>query len=398
MSIEPRKEKKGETGEVRSLPKELWPSADRSAWEAACRPGLRLIRGGAASHMRPVTQKDLAKRYGYFLDFLCRFGRIDLDANAGAQVTLENIEQYVDELKKRVSSVTVYGSIQKLRSFTQLIAPDCDLAWLKEIERELCSQIRPKSKWDRVVLAEVISETALTLIAEAELSVKLPKLSRARMVRNGLMLPLLAQYPIRLKNFAALELGRSLVKIDETWWILLTAAETKEKRADERPIEHEIAEALEKYLDEYRPILCRGTAQTNALWVGIDGTAMAECSIRETVTETTRSVLGVAINPHLFRTAASTTAAIHAADKPHLGSAVLHHSHPTVTLENYCSSLCRARFQTLLDSHSAAKRRRSLGNRIVQLFLRADACALYETFLSSPQTRLSGSALPTSLK
>jgi len=138
--------------------------------------------------MRPVTQKDLAKRYGYFLDFLCRFGRIDLDANAGAQVTLENIEQYVDELKKRVSSVTVYGSIQKLRSFTQLIAPDCDLAWLKEIERELCSQIRPKSKWDRVVLAEVISETALTLIAEAELSVKLPKLSRARMVRNGLML------------------------------------------------------------------------------------------------------------------------------------------------------------------------------------------------------------------
>ena len=47
---------------------------------------------------------------------------------------------------------------------------------------------------------------------------------------------LLAQYPIRLKNFAALELGRSIVKIGETWWILLTAAETKEKRADERPI------------------------------------------------------------------------------------------------------------------------------------------------------------------
>jgi hypothetical protein len=77
--------------------------------------------------------------------------------------------------------------------------------------------MRPKSKWDRVVLAEVIVEAGLTLIAEAELPVKLPKLTRARMVRNGRMLAVLAQCPIRLKNFAALEIGRSIVKIDDTW-------------------------------------------------------------------------------------------------------------------------------------------------------------------------------------
>jgi site-specific recombinase XerD len=335
MSTELKKEETGEAGQVRSLPKELWPLADRTTWEAACRPGVRLTRGGAASHMRSVTQNDLAQRYGYFLDFLSRSGQLDPQAEAGAHVTVQNVEQYVEELKKRVSSVTVYGSIQKLRRVTQLIAPEWELAWLMEIERELLSPMRPKSKWDRVVLGEVISEAGLTLIAEAELAVQLPKLTRARLVRNGLMLALLAQYPIRLKNFAALELGRSIVKVDDTWWILLTAAETKEKRADERPIEDEIEKALDKYLEVYRPILCRGTTNTNALWLGIDGTAMAEYSIREVITETTRSTLGVAISPHLFRTSASTTAAIHAGDKPHLGSAILHHSHPTVTLENY---------------------------------------------------------------
>jgi integrase len=282
-----------------------------------------------------VTQNDLASRYGYFLDFLSRSRRLDPEAGAGAHVYLENVEQYVDELKNRVSSVTVYGSIQKLRRMTQLVALDKDVGWLIEIERELCTQMRPRSKWDRVILAEVISEAGLTLIAEAELALQMPKLTRARLVRNGLMLALLAQYPIRLKNFAALELGRSIVKVGETWWILLTAAETKEKRADERPIEHEIAKTLDKYLEVYRPILCRGTANIDALWIGIDGTAMAGCSIREVVTETTRSALGVAISPHLFRTAASTTAALHAGDKPHLGSALLHHRHPTVTLENY---------------------------------------------------------------
>jgi site-specific recombinase XerD len=203
-----------------------------------------------------------------------------------------------------------------------------------EIEHELFSQMRPKSKWNRVVLAEVISEAGLTLIAEAELSVKLPKLTRARMVRNGLMLALLAQYPIRLKNFAALEIGRSLIKIDDKWWIVLTATETKEKRADERPIEEDIGDAIDKYLKFHRPILARGRDNTNALWLAIDGEAMAQCSVAEVITETTRSTLGVAISPHLFRTAAAT-AAIHAGDKPHLGSALLHHSHPAVTLENY---------------------------------------------------------------
>jgi integrase len=336
MSIEPPKEGTAGAGQVRSLPKELWPLADRTAWEAACRPGIRLTRGGAASHLRPVTQNDLAKRYGYFLDFLSRSGRLDPEAKPGAHTTLENVEPYVEEPKRRVSSVTVYGSIQKLRRITQLIAPPKhDLVWLIEIERQLFSQMRPRSKWDRVVLAEVIIEAGLTLIAEAELAVKLPKLTRARMVRNGLMLGLLAQCPIRLKNFTALEIGRSIVKTGNTWWILLTASVTKEKRADERPIEEDIGDAIDKYLKLYRPILARGSDNTNALWLAIDGEAMAQCSVAEVIAETTRSTLGVAISPHLFRMAAATTAAIHAGDKPHLGSALLHHSHPVVTLENY---------------------------------------------------------------
>jgi hypothetical protein len=320
---------------IRSLPKVLWPSADRAAWETACRSGVRLNRGGAASHLRPITQNDLARRYGYFLDFLSRSRRLDPEAEAGAHVTLENIEPYVEELKGRVGSVTVYGSIHKLRRTTQLIAPERDITCLMEIERDLLSQTRPKSKWDRIVLSEVIIEAGLTLIAEAELAAKLSKLTRARMVRNGLMIALLGQCPIRLKNFAGLEIGRSIIKIDDTWWILLTAAETKEKRADERPIEEDIGEAIDKYLEVYRPILTGGADNTKALWFGINGQAMAQCSVGEVITETTRSTLGVAINPHLFRTAGATTTAVHAGDKPHLGSALLHHRHPTVTLENY---------------------------------------------------------------
>ncbi len=151
---------------VRSLPIELWPSAERAAWEGACQPNVRLKRGGAASHFRPVTRNDLAKRNGLFLDSLLRSGRLDMQAGAGAQVTPNNVDAYVAELKSRVSSVTVYGCIRKLRRFVQLIAPHRDLDWLIAIERHLFSEMRPRAKWDRVVSTDVLSDAGLTLMAK----------------------------------------------------------------------------------------------------------------------------------------------------------------------------------------------------------------------------------------
>jgi integrase/recombinase XerD len=94
-------------GGVRSLPDALWPAADRAAWGEACRPRVRLQRGGVASHLRPVVQHELRKRYGLFLDFVSRSGRLDMNAPAAAHVTRENVEAYVAELKGRVTSVTV---------------------------------------------------------------------------------------------------------------------------------------------------------------------------------------------------------------------------------------------------------------------------------------------------
>jgi hypothetical protein len=136
-----------------------------------------------------------------------------MNAPAGAQVTPGNVEAYVAELKNRVSSVTVYSSIQKLRRFVQLIAPRGDLGWLIEIERQLYSERRPRSKWHRVVTTDVLVDAGRTLMAEAEIA-RRPALTRARMYRNGLMIALLAYCPIRLKNYAALEIGRSFVNVD----------------------------------------------------------------------------------------------------------------------------------------------------------------------------------------
>jgi hypothetical protein len=142
----------------RSLPIDLWPKADRLAWELACQPPNRLKRGGAAGHLKPVTRDDLARRYGYFLEFLSRSGSLAMDKPAAEQVTPENVDAYHTEIKQRVSSVTVYGSIRKLRRTSQIIAPGRDFAWLTEIEQDLALTMRPRSKSARLVMAEVLVE------------------------------------------------------------------------------------------------------------------------------------------------------------------------------------------------------------------------------------------------
>jgi site-specific recombinase XerD len=346
-----------ETGHsVRSLPIHLWPIADRLAWEEVCRPSVRLKRGGAASHMRTVTHSMIAKRSGYFFDFLLRSGRLEMSAEAGAQVTPEIVEAYVAELKGRVRSVTVYGSIQKLRRFVQLVAPHRDLDWLSDIERQLFSEMRPQSKWGRVVFTDVLEDVGLKLMADAEIS-KRPKLSRGRMFRNGLMIALLARCPIRLKNYAALEIGRSFVNVDGTWWIVLTAAETKEKRPDERPVPEELTEYVQRYLTVHRLVLARENKRSNALWMAWDGKPMSCASIAEIIPETTDTTVGVKVNPHLFRTAGVTTLATRASDKPHAGAALLHHRPGPVTQENYNRASCVSAGKLLRDVNQRYRRK-----------------------------------------
>ena len=95
------------------------------------------------------TQEDLANRYGLFLDFLDRTGRLDPGADAGVQVTPEAIAPFIAELQARVSSVTVSRTIYKVRRAAECIAPHLDFAWLAEIGKDLALLERPKEDFAR---------------------------------------------------------------------------------------------------------------------------------------------------------------------------------------------------------------------------------------------------------
>src|SRR3984893_1668975 len=144
---------------------------------------------------------------------------------AAAQVIPSNVEAYVADLTARVRSVTVWNCVYKLRRAAELLAPAADFSWLAEIEKDLALVMEPRSEFHRLVFTGRLLEAGLTLVAEAQ-GFANNDLARARGVRNGLMIALLAFCPIRPKNFAALEIGQTFKEVHGRWWIALPGIST----------------------------------------------------------------------------------------------------------------------------------------------------------------------------
>jgi integrase len=353
------------TTPVRSVPIAGWTIADRAAWELAIAPRARLCKGGAGAHLARISQDDLARRYGYFIDHLVRTDLFKPGAQAAGQVTPDHVERFVDELRVRVGSVTTANTIHKLRRAAQLLDPNRDFTWVAELEKDFAFMMRPQSKDHRIVDPDRLFEAGLTLIREATDNPALTPLRRARQIRNGLMVTLLVLCPIRLKNFAALELQASFRRVGTRWWIVLDRKDTKSGRPDERRVPRDLDDAIEAYLLIHRPVLAaaktRGSVGTSdpqdfhaglpntaascvdppaniagPLWLSSNtGQRMTYSAVERSLTETTRLTLGVAVSPHLFRACAATAIYTHAGDNPNLASGVLQHIDRRVTEEHY---------------------------------------------------------------
>jgi integrase len=235
-----------------------------------------------------------------------------------------------------VRSVTTYNCIYHLRRAAELLAPTIDFSWLAEIEKDLALVMEPRSKSDRLVLSERLVEAGLTLVIEAQ-QLADNDFARARGIRNGLMIALLAVCPNRLKNFSTLEIGHTFKQVHGSWWIAVPAALTKSRRRpDERRVPGWLNNTIDLYLNQSRPVLLRSGSATNALWISSTTAGpMTTKNLGTLVSKVTLETLGVDVSPHLFRTAAASTAATYGGRTPHLASAILNHTDPRVTEKHY---------------------------------------------------------------
>ncbi len=150
------------------------------------------------------------------------------------------------------------------------------------------------------------------------------------------MIVILALTQIRLKNFVALEIGRSFKEVDGSWWVSVPAGSTKNRRWIEKRIPNAFNHAIGLYLKEARPILMKSPGLDNSLWISWrTGMRFTYKNLGALVSKITLRTLGVDVSPHLFRTAAASTAAVNIPGFPYLASALLGHADRRTGDEHY---------------------------------------------------------------
>jgi hypothetical protein len=258
------------------------------------------------------------------------------------------MERFLEVARAAWGSVTLAYSVYKIRRVAEILCPDSDLRWLRELEADLRFDMRPKRRPENFTTQE-LTEAGLSLFRQADLSETLSPVKKAVLARNGLMVAVLALHPMRHKNFYELTLGRQLRLTERSWWIELEAEETKTRKHDEKRLAGDLTPFLNEYLKNYRPNLLQAgsisleggshavldelESVTGPLWVSVEGVRLSYSGVGLATTDSTEATLGIRLSPHAFRRALTTTA-IHS-HRPDLATAILQHTDPRVTAEYY---------------------------------------------------------------
>jgi site-specific recombinase XerC len=194
-----------------------------------------------------------------------------------------------------------------LKVVMQAMAPEQNWRWLQDMCNRIQINARPqKDKRSRMRSTPEIVAAAAGLLQSLPCPVTI--IRQALDYRDALMLWLVATRPLRVKNFASLELGRHLTRSGHNWLIDIPAAETKTKQPIAFGLPEDLLPWFERYLSEVR-VLFPDAAESSRLWMGKDGVMTNQDAVASRITKLTRHLFGTPINPHLLRDCAASSLA-----------------------------------------------------------------------------------------
>lgn len=314
---------------------EQWPDADRILWQLLTASGHILDEAGRGSHWGLGTRRILMRDYGFWLAFLLAKA-VDLEREApAARVTPDRLRVYILTLRDLAAS-TQAGAIRALAVLMMRSAPESDWRWVKALRRPLDAAERAQRglrKRQRIFASHKLFEAGVHLMELASRTEYQSATGRAVAFRDGLAIALLACRPLRMANLGGLRLGYHLVRSGDGYRIDIPAEETKTGRPIEMFFPEVLLPALCCYLEIHRPLLLAGGV-SDRLWIGRWGRPITSEKLGLRISEMTERLLGIRVNPHLFRDAAATTVATVDPEHVHMITPLLGHTTPA-TAERY---------------------------------------------------------------
>lgn len=318
-----------------SLPFNEWPLSDQKMWQAAIAEGDILDGCGPGADWAPTTKDNTRKAYGYWLYWLSVTEGLDGTVNPMDRITPERFAAYVKSLEGAVASSTIFTYILDLLRLAKPVAPDKDWTWFTDIKNRLWARTKPaKDKTQRIRSSIDLFQLGLDLMnSAAGVRCRYNPHAAEQQFRDGLMIALLSARPLRLKNFAAIEIGLHLIKVDGVYWLRFDAEDVKNHKHIEVPVPEILTPLIEQYCAIHRLKLL-GTSTSNCFWISRLGRQLSQSTIHYHIKNRTQKAFGVSLSPHLFRDCAATSVAIEDPAHVRIAMNILGH-HSLATTQKY---------------------------------------------------------------
>ncbi|MFC7477973.1 hypothetical protein ACFQS7_26740 [Dankookia sp. GCM10030260] len=307
------------------LDPEDWPEPDRQALAAAMRArrGRFSARGFVARLKVPSLEKAF-EGYGRYLGFLLYHGWLDPNALPLARVSEERAAAYFDELVALGNAdYTIVGRFQELQTTLRILVPGAQVDWLSRpggipLRHRLAMEKRHFQVHHSATLyawGREMMERALTLPGPCR---------RRVMLRDGLLIALLAASGPRLGSVKLMQLGQHIRFDGEEWWMSLDVPDIKTDEPHRVPLPASLTPWLARYVEVERRELLDGQVN-DAMWVNWGGAALGEAGIEKRIRWWSAKRFGAehAFGVHRFRHCIGTTAPLMAPDTPGIGATVL---------------------------------------------------------------------------
>jgi len=315
------------------LKPEAWPRELARAWTRARRSAATRYRGtgGPAAHWRPTTAATVARAVGLWLGWCATHARPMTLPDAAI------IPKYVDWLidTRGYAATTLTRDIDALARFAEVVAPDHDHGFLRDLARQCRQQDRraphPLADTRGCIRADRLEALGRSMIADAEATSR-PGIYAAIQYRDGLMLVMLARRAPRRRNLMSIRVGEEL-RLDGRARLVFPARAMKAGRRHELGLQA-LRPELEAWLARWRPMF--GVArESGPMWPSQYGGRLHPKAASKRIGDLTEHHLGVRTTIHGARHALATTLSDHRNDGVAVASAILDHSQMSTTTQHY---------------------------------------------------------------
>lgn len=320
----------------RCLPLDDWPEADRMLWERVSDTADFFSEDiGRPAHWRTATRRKTIMLYGRWLSYTIAAGLVTDSQHPCDRITPEAVRGYILELQESVASWTVWSYAVVLHQMARAFGPGDEWTWLYKITARLGARRRPvREKLQRMRPASEVAAWAQGELQRLnEEGIHRPY--EAKAYRDALMVGLLIDCPVRLRNLVMIRIGGHLQRIGDAYVLRFKPDEVKNHRHLTMEIGRHLSPFIDAWLDDVRPILDRSDGAEDRLWLGVTGAPLGARGIHKSISDVTTRAFGAPINPHLFRDIAATSVAID--DPAHVGIAgsLLGHVNPRTAKDHY---------------------------------------------------------------